>query len=278
MHVTTRIALLGLALSLASCGISQEQYDRDTGELKKQIATLEAAGTALEQDRKAHEDKIVKLEAELAGSQKLRKQCIAELQELAAKKGGLEGDLKAAIERLHELRAIAERRARAIAAVRASLQDLVTAGSVKVLMRDGRLIVEIGEKILFDFNRSELKPEGRAALQAVAPKLAAVERDFQVGGHTDNVGSPATNWELSLARARSVGTVLLDTGFPAERLSMAGYAFYRPVAPNDDKASRQLNRRVEIMMVPNLDELQIPADITRATPACRAWGEGLAAR
>ena len=265
------ISALTLATGLAGCGISEEQYNKDVGALKQELATLEEAGVALEQDRKELQRDIRKLEGELASTEKLRKQCVAEVKELAAKKGGLEGDLAAAVERIHELRAVAERRARTIAAVRASLQDLISAGSVKVLMREGRLIVEVGEKILFDFNRAEVKPEGKAALEQVAPKLAAVEREFQVGGHTDNVGSPATNWDLSLARAQAVGKVLLGAGFPPERLSMAGYAFYRPVAPNDDKASRQLNRRVEIMMVPNLEELQIPVDITSEAPSCERF-------
>jgi chemotaxis protein MotB len=88
--------------------------------------------------------------------------------------------------------------------------------------------------------------------------LATLEgRSFQVEGHTDNVpiaNAPfASNWELSSARALSVVHVLIDGGVPPERLSGAGYGEYQPAASNDDRESRRLNRRIEIVMLPNLD-------------------------
>jgi chemotaxis protein MotB len=62
-----------------------------------------------------------------------------------------------------------------------------------------------------------------------------------------------SNWELSSARALSVVRVLIDAGVSPENLSGAGYGEFQPVASNDDREGRRLNRRIEIVMLPNLD-------------------------
>jgi len=92
----------------------------------------------------------------------------------------------------------------------------------------------------------------------VASVLASFEdRSFQIEGHTDNVpistSAFPSNWELSSARALSVVRLLIQGGVASERLSGAGYGEYQPVAPNDDPQSRRRNRRIEIVMLPNLD-------------------------
>jgi chemotaxis protein MotB len=119
---------------------------------------------------------------------------------------------------------------------------------------------------LFDTAKSKLKPEGIAALTELAPLLARVERDFQVTGHTDNVGTEVYNWRLSMDRSLSVLQQMIDAGYPSSRLSSAGYAWYQPVATNDTAEGRQLNRRVEFVLVPNLDELKLPQ-----ASSCRAY-------
>ena len=82
-------------------------------------------------------------------------------------------------------------------------------------------------------------------------------RSFQVEGHRDNVPISTerfpSNWELSSARALSVVRILIDAGVAPEHVSGAGYGEYQPVASNDDRDGRRLNRRIEIVMLPNLD-------------------------
>ncbi len=92
-------------------------------------------------------------------------------------------------------------------------------------------------------------------------KLAAVlkalpGRLFQVAGHTDNTGVADQNWSLSVQRALTVVRFLINKGaLDGEWLSAGGYASYQPVATNDEKDGRAQNRRVEFLLVPNLEQL-----------------------
>ena len=102
----------------------------------------------------------------------------------------------------------------------------------------------------------------------VAGVLAAFpDRQFQVEGHTDNVPISTerfpSNWELSSARALAVVRLLADSGVAPENVSGAAFGEYQPVASNDDRESRRRNRRIEIVMLPNLDviaETQLPGN------------------
>jgi OOP family OmpA-OmpF porin len=70
--------------------------------------------------------------------------------------------------------------------------------------------------------------------------------DVEVGGHTDNLGNPATSLPLSQQRADAVKAALVKLGVPAGRITSRGYGETRPVAPNTTSAGRVANRRVEI--------------------------------
>ena len=91
------------------------------------------------------------------------------------------------------------------------------------------------------------------------------DRRFQVEGHTDDVPISTerfpSNWELSSARALAVVRLLVEGGISPENVSGAAYGEYQPVASNDDRNGRARNRRIEIVMLPNLDviaEAQLP--------------------
>ncbi len=85
------------------------------------------------------------------------------------------------------------------------------------------------------------------------------KRNLQVAGHTDNVpiqnSAFASNWELSCARALAVVHSLIAQGVPPDLLSAAGYGQFDPAGSNDTPIGRQGNRRTEIVLQPNIDEL-----------------------
>jgi chemotaxis protein MotB len=93
----------------------------------------------------------------------------------------------------------------------------------------------------------------------VAKILANVDRRFLVVGHTDNVpiktAAFASNWELSTARAVEVVQILIKEGMNPKSLSAAGYSEFDPVAANDTPDHKALNRRIEIVLQPNLSDL-----------------------
>jgi chemotaxis protein MotB len=163
-------------------------------------------------------------------------------------------------ERLDQLAAVeAEVRERnqIYADVLGRFRSLIDAGQLGVSIVRGRMVINLPQDVLFASGSATLGAEGVQTLTEVGRVLAELEdRTFQVEGHTDNVpisGTFRSNWELSSARALSVVRVLIDAGVPPERLSGAGYGEYQPVASNEDSEGRRLNRRIEIVMLPNLD-------------------------
>jgi chemotaxis protein MotB len=122
------------------------------------------------------------------------------------------------------------------------------------------MVLQLPNDVLFDTGKTEIKPAGRAALTNVAAILQTVPgHNFQVAGDTDNV--PITthqfpsNWELSSTRALVVVHYLLKAGMAPGKLSGAGYGEFDPVAANDSPAGKAKNRRTEITLQPNIDEL-----------------------
>jgi outer membrane protein OmpA-like peptidoglycan-associated protein len=105
--------------------------------------------------------------------------------------------------------------------------------------------------ILFDFGKSEIKPESEAALKEVAALLAANPAlKVWVVGHTDNVGTAESNLTLSGARAAAVVKALTQKGIASSRLAPYGAGPYAPVASNAADAGRARNRRVELVAQP----------------------------
>ncbi len=143
-----------------------------------------------------------------------------------------------------------------IATVRQKLQKLVDSGKLKVNVARGFLIIELQSDILFDTGKSDLKPEAKPVLAELAAALASLsDRRFQVAGHTDTTGADALNWRLSVARAVSVVETLVADGVPAKTLSAGGYGPHMPVATNDTDEGKKRNRRVELLLMPDLGEL-----------------------
>lgn len=116
--------------------------------------------------------------------------------------------------------------------------------------KDG-VVVRLSGSYLFDSGRAELKPNSLALLDAIANEIKLLPNEIRVDGHTDSIpiDSPRypTNWELSAARALAVTRYFTDTdGIQATRLIAAGFGEFHPIAPNDTREHRAMNRRVEI--------------------------------
>ena len=114
--------------------------------------------------------------------------------------------------------------------------------------------------VSFESGSAALSKPGRAVLAAVGDALRTLpDRRFQVAGHTDDrpiqTSQYPSNWELSSARALSVVRLLVGEGVPPGALSAAGYGEFDPVAANDTAEARAKNRRVEITVVPTINEL-----------------------
>ncbi len=199
---------------------------------------------------------LARVNAELAQDKLAR----AETEKVAA---SIKADLSASQAELAELRqqrAETERRLTAFRQVTERLQKMIDTGKLTVLIRNGRMIVKLPAEVLFSSGKAELSPAGEGPLAAVASVLKEFnDRKWMIAGHTDSLpvseSSHKSNRELSTARALTVTEFLVKSGMKPNTLVSAGYAEFDPVAPNGSAAGRRENRRIEIVLLPNIEEL-----------------------
>ncbi len=237
-----------------------------TADLEKQKAELEKEKAALQQENanikstlETSRSQLTKDVVDLKNKLSANTTRIAQLeQELAAKNKEI-ADLKAQADQL------AQEKEKAVAQVKGTYDSLVSElkgeikeGQVKITQLEGKLTVNMVDKVLFDSGSAVIKKNGEKVLDRVAEILKNVkDQQIKVEGHTDNVPISSrlaerfpSNWELSTARATTVVRYLQGRGVPPEYLSAEGYAEYQPVAPNDTDTNKAQNRRIEIVLVP----------------------------
>ena len=256
---------------------AQEQHRQQLAAANGQILTLQTELTNLqgqiaERDRQLEEAATThaKLQKQLDDSTALAEQLRLTLEragksvdQLVAEKGDLAKALEEQKKRMEELRKAqeaAQKRAALLQQLMAKFQKMIDAGELTVVVRNGRLVLQLRNDVLFDSGQVTLKDAGKNALKEVAKILKTLnDRDFQVAGHTDNVPISTqrfpSNWELSAARAVNVVKFLEDEGVAPGVLSAAGYSEYDPVAANESSDGKAKNRRIEIVLQPNLAEL-----------------------
>jgi len=280
-----RISIL-LSLALASACVSNGTYNRKVGELTKLRDDDASAAKARD---KAQADQLAQTKAsfeatqkqlddttQLASTLKDRLEKLGQnVDSLTKERGQLTqsvADTTARLEELRKQKAASDARAAQFRSIVAKLRSMIDSGQLKVVIRNGRMIIALPNDILFDSGKTEVKTEGKAALAKVAQVLATVaDRDFLVAGHTDDLPIKTalfpSNWELSTRRAVEVVHYLISQGMKPKVLAAAGYGEFDPSVPNDSKDHRAQNRRIEIVLQPNLSDLPPLDDSVTAPPA-----------
>jgi OmpA-OmpF porin, OOP family len=123
-------------------------------------------------------------------------------------------------------------------------QDVTASNMFEALNRDGHIALYIN----FDFGKSAIRDESRPIIDQIVLMMKS-NPDLRIGveGHTDNVGTPASNKTLSEARAKSVVSAITDQGISSDHLSPAGYGQDKPIGDNNTEEGRAKNRRVELI-------------------------------
>ena len=123
---------------------------------------------------------------------------------------------------------------------------------LQVIKLRHELVLRLPEGVLFDSGDARVKEGTTPMLNVLTAQLKIRPLEVRIEGHTDNrpIASARfrSNWELSTARATAVMAVLLGEGMPPERLSVAGYGEYRPIADNANDDGRRQNRRVDLVV------------------------------
>lgn len=135
-------------------------------------------------------------------------------------------------------------------------------GDITVKVKNGKVYVSLAEQLLFGSGSIDVDSKGISALQQLA-KAVKDQKDINiiVEGHTDNVPISRKsqymqdNWDLSVMRATSITKILTKAGVSSKQITPSGRGEFSPLASNDTPQNKQKNRRTEIIITPNLDEL-----------------------
>ena len=228
------IAVLGACLWTQS-----EQHERDLDALRDQLAQKSSALATAQTDDAGLQQQLAGMQANFADLEKEKDQTVQSAK-------GLEDEMR---------------------------NDLASK-DVTISKLQGKLTVNILDRVMFDSGEADLKPDGQAVMLKIAAFLAQhPELKIHVIGHTDNVpirGNARlrfpTNWELSTARAVAAVRFLTErAGVDPRRLGAVGYGEYRPVADNATPEGRARNRRIAITILP--DELAVADTAETNAPA-----------
>ena len=252
------MALLASAAAIG-CGYSEEEMQAKNKEIENLRNQL---GAEQAQHRKAKQD----LDEATTRLEQAKAQLKAAGVDISNLNANLEQQARALEDykrRAEQLEAIKKR----FELLRQKLQSLTKLG-LNVTVRNNRMVIQLPGDVLFDSGRETLKKEGQDILGKVADVIrqdsGLNSRTFQVAGHTDNAplsgGRFKDNWGLSVMRAREVLAFLVDPSEKGGRLdpkrwSAAGYGETDPVKPNDSPESKQANRRCELVVMPNVEEM-----------------------
>ena len=243
-QVWTVAAILTGLLILGVLGLAHWQRGLELAEVKARAAAAEAMATQQRAAAETNQTRVAELQASLAQAQT-----------------GLE-----------EVRREAEQSRQNQQSIEAEFRRALESKDITISELQGKLTVDILDRILFDSGEAQLKPEGQEVLRKVAGVLAQYpNRRVHVIGHTDNVPIRAgarsrfpSNWELSTARAVSAVRFLTEqAGVDARRLGAVGYGEFRPLADNATPEGRAKNRRIALVVLS--DEL-VGADVPGVVP------------
>ncbi len=260
-----------LFLLFAPGCVSSSTHKATLDQLKTCQGDLSTAGG----ERDACQSKVKDLSSELASTKLQRDEEKSKREAAEAQTGNLTRNLNSTAEELDSLRkqkAEAEKRLAAQRALTERFRKMIDSGKIKISLRGGRMIMNLPSGVLFASGKADLSPEGKTVLTDVAAALKEFpDRKFVIAGHTDNAplrGSKLKdNWELSTVRALTVTKFLISQGVAPANLSAAGYGEFDPIADNSSDAGKQENRRIEIILVPNIEELPVDTEQPAATPA-----------
>lgn len=261
----------------------------ESGELNKRVADLEDEVKKLASDTAFINSRARKAEALNKDINDLYEQAIQQNQLLLSKSSSerialndslkkkqqdilrkenqldsLQQNLAEREQKLSELQSLLHQKDSAASALKAQLTKVLLGfekSDLTVEQRNGKVYVSMAEKLLFKSGSTTVDPKGKEALQKLAGVLKQnPELAIEVEGHTDNVpltgsGAMKDNWDLSVLRATSIIRILTESGVNPKQITAAGRGEYFPVSANTSAEGKAKNRRTEIILSPQLEQL-----------------------
>lgn len=242
MRKLSSVISIVLSFALLSACVSSGTHKKAVEELEGRIAAEQSANSEKQQTIEA-----------------LERNLMATAKDKGALRNSLD-EMQKAMDEMKARQAEQKKRLQEFSDLTRRFKKLTDAGTLSVKIIDGKMVVSLGSDVLFPAGSARLSKEGLQAVKEVAQQLASIpDRRYQVEGHTDNVpintANFPSNWELASARAVTVVKTMIESGMPPQRVSAASYAESTPVQSNDSGNGRAANRRVAIVVVPDLSSL-----------------------
>jgi chemotaxis protein MotB len=268
--------LYACLLGVVGCGYSENEW-------QAQLAKYNQLSHQDDQERAQHEADKKDLEEQRALVAQLKEQLekmgvnVSALSQQLEQTGSQNKTLAKNLEDVNQALKEYQARAAQLEAIKERFEVLrdklkkLTELGLKVEIRRNRMVIRLPGDVLFASGDDKLRPAGKKVLDAVAEVIRndkqLSNRYFQIAGHTDNKplkgGRFEDNWGLSAMRAREVLVYLITPvgskdgggGLSEDHLHAAGYGDTDPVGKNDTDAERQQNRRVELVLMPDVEEM-----------------------
>lgn len=239
-----------ISLSMTAC--------MTTSEHKKQMDSVNQELSATNAALAKTKEENSKLQENLVSTVKDRGQLKTSLDEM-----------KKAMEEMRQRQAEQKQRLQEFEDLTMRFKKLTDSGTLSIQFVDGKMVVSLGSDVLFPSGSAKLSAAGLEALKEVTAQLKSIPgKRYQVEGHTDNLPIATaifpSNWELASSRAINVTRFMIEAGgMPPERVSAASFGDTSPRQSNDTPEGRAANRRIAIVVVPDLSTLPGYAELSK---------------
>jgi chemotaxis protein MotB len=271
---------------LADRSTALDKANADLKDLEEKLKKLKEDTTNLGIDVRNNSQKLASLEKEhaqlntyyknlMTSSGKLNRDIAQQQEQLLSIQQSLEktrrlndslsNSLAEREKKVHEMEQVMANKDKAVQDLKTKISNALLnfkENDITVKVKNGKVYVSLAEQLLFGSGSIDVDSKGVTALQQLA-KAVKDQKDINimVEGHTDNVPISkktqymADNWDLSVMRATSITKILTKAGVSPQQVTASGRGEYSPLASNDSPQNKQKNRRTEIIITPDLDEL-----------------------
>ena len=246
-----------------------EKIKNDLDELNKKYKAQEKSLSLTYDSLRAKKQSLEKLKTSLEllkeNSESALRVRISENEKLMERISERENELADKITRVDDLERLISQQKELMQGLKEKLSNALLnyeGKGLSVEARDGKVYVSMENKLLFQSGSWDVETEGKSALASLGEVLSDnPDISILIEGHTDNVpftgrGSIKGNWDLSTKRATSIVNILLENPeILPQNLTAAGRGEYLPIAPNSTREGRSANRRIEVILSPQLDKI-----------------------
>lgn len=225
--------------------------EKEHEQLNTYYKNLMTSSGKLNRDIAQQQEQLMAIQQNLANTRKLN--------------DSLSNSLAEREKKVQELEAVLANKDKAVQDLRSKITNALLnfkENDITVKVKNGKVYVSLAEQLLFGSGSVEVDAKGVTALQQLA-KAIKDQRDINimVEGHTDNVPISkksqymSDNWDLSVMRATSITRILTRAGVSPQQITASGRGEFSPLMANDSPQNKSRNRRTEIIITPDLDEL-----------------------